>query len=437
MIPEADMNPTRDAEASDERNGGSSLVERLLEHLPLPTKHTVMEAGNSLGLSHGFFGLGWPTPIESDDSNASDAKSREKQRDPRRKGKQKREQGSEAKKGGKRNKAKTSKESKESKESKVLKGSKASKEPNTTKEPKATKEAREDVPEELAGSREPKEDTAPLGNTSQKVKKYLHYLTRYISDDQENMYLKDKKLTAKYSMLTTRVDGEMRFASPFEAVCGGDQSELNESFGHDGPTQYLHFINAAQFPESGAKDCALYWDKGQRRVRTNSKSVQESGAFIFDLSLWDNAFKWCYHGGCLTSRSGRLICFQGAKNVKPWPYLCANSVYQTAMRNANVKVPASWWTTATRKEFANKCATWATTTREVLVLPDPDSFYSPDHTGGIIVETDRPPIPRESQCYSSKYDKCTTINPKTQDVCCCSQKCSKVPCPKGVGRQSG
>jgi len=256
----------------------------------------------------------------------------------------------------------------------------------------------------------------------QKVNSTLHKLTRYTNPVDENTF---PIIYPKLSKVGKRVDGEFRLASPFEHVCGGAAWARNDTCGNDGPTQYISFSNSGLFPEV-AEDCTEPWDKGGRRVIIDVQSVYRQRGLVFDLSTRDEAFKWCYEGGCVKTAAGREICFQGARDVKPWSYKCARS---TAGLYKHVDDP-EWWTPTNREYLGKKCMLWATATKEVLVLPDPDQVV-PKKSSGLApleVASDRDPVPDDRLCLDGLNDRCVSFDKEKKKVVCCSQPNSPTPC---------
>merc|ERR1712187_409436 len=128
------------------------------------------------------------------------------------------------------------------------------------------------------------------------------------------------------------------------------------------------------------------------------------GGVVVDMSSWYFAKDWCYEGGCVNTPSGEEICFLGAKDIEPWPYLCAQRAYHQKINGGKFGYsipPDDWWTTANRKRIASSCATWAKRQREVLILPAFDTVK--DSYGGISVETDR--YPAKKLCDNSFHDR--------------------------------
>lgn len=263
----------------------------------------------------------------------------------------------------------------------------------------------------------PREGSSGTAHTTWLVQgkeaQHLTYLIRYLSDEQERTF---PLMWAKIQSVTKRVDGKMRLATPFEAVCGGDQLTLNLRSGADGPTQYDHFTNANVRYRSHNMECHEKWDKGQRRVWVHADVLQEHGALIFDMSTTATAYKWCYEGGCQYTKSGHKVCFQGAKDHKPWNYKCAHMAY-----GKMGAVPDSWWTTENRKKIAKQCATWATNTAEVLILPNPDVLMTPNTHAKFKVMNDRSPLPVANQCTNSITDHCLSFDTK-QGIAKCFER---------------
>merc|ERR1712048_223743 len=106
---------------------------------------------------------------------------------------------------------------------------------------------------------------------------------------------------------------------------------FNKSLGNDGVSNFISFSNAEDFPEV-AIDCRQNWDKGQRRVRINIRmrhgtALRSERHQAIDMSTYEKAYRWCYQGGMLVTRSGKALRFHGSRTIKPWPYKCAKSVY--------------------------------------------------------------------------------------------------------------
>jgi len=247
----------------------------------------------------------------------------------------------------------------------------------------------------------------------------LTYLSRYtkISDERSLPWIYGRTYA-----LTARVDGDMRLASPFEHVCGGARQKRDIEKGEDGPTQFISFSNAGQFPDV-AESCSQPWDVGQRRVWTSDEAVKENGGVVIDLSKYDEAYKWCYEGGCVDTISGEKVCFQGARDIAPWPYKCAHRAFQIFMLRHWGAPTNDWWNDETRKMVADSCAVWASRAREVLILPNPDSIkggWSSKKTAGVKVDTDRPP--GKKNCVVGFDDRCVTFDASTREVCCCSDE---------------
>jgi hypothetical protein len=249
-------------------------------------------------------------------------------------------------------------------------------------------------------------------------------LTRYIHLDAEEHL---PWVRAKNRKLKWRVDGKKRLSNPFEHTCGGNQ-DYNESLGNDGLSNFISFSNAQEFPDV-AEDCAQPWDKGQVRIRVDANKVKRNK--IIDLSTRERALRWCYEGGTLLTFEKRKLKFEGAKTIKPWPYKCAKSVYQTERQKSWGAPPDEWWTPENRRKVAEKCAEWASLSKEVLVLPDPDKILKGIWRNAVVVETDRPRA--KNLCITSTVDKCVSFNYMTNEVCCCSVPSCGVPCPRGPG----
>lgn len=250
--------------------------------------------------------------------------------------------------------------------------------------------------------------------------KGLVKVTRFVHEDDAFPFIKPKLVT-----IMKRVDGEKRLSTPFEHVCGGNQ-DFDREKGNDGPSNFLSFSNA-NFAEVDA-DCGLFYDKGQMRVKIDVAKSQ--AARFIDLSDKSKAFAWCYRGGNITTPQGNVISFKGVKDLKPWPYLCAKSVFQHQVKKKYPPpIPDDWWSPLNRMRVAEKCASWAMMSREVLVLPDPDKVLQNDTHNGIKVEVDRKKGKNICKSYPST-DKCVSFDRDSGKVCCCSDpSCSSEPCP--------
>jgi len=249
-------------------------------------------------------------------------------------------------------------------------------------------------------------------------------LTRYLHEDDERGL---PWVSAKARLMIDRVDGENRISHPFEHTCGGNQ-ERNFSLGHDGESNFISFSNAQHFPEAAA-DCVMNWDRGQMRVRVWAERIKKN-KFI-DMSTYEKAYDWCYYGGTVYTHKKKKLYFKGARDVKPWPYKCAKSVYQTELAQSWGAPDDSWWTEENRKAVAAKCAQWASLSKEVLLLPDPDKLLEKIKRNAIYVEIDRPKA--KTLCTASWVDKCVSFNTTANTVCCCSDECSDTPCPRAPG----
>lgn len=250
---------------------------------------------------------------------------------------------------------------------------------------------------------------------AKKPKGNLTYLTRYGNLFDDRSY---PQVFSRLRKRSKRTDGITRFASPFEHVCGGARPDRDEKEGYDGPTQYISFSNAGDFEEVTA-DCQQPFDSGQRRVKVSAHSVEGNGGRVFDLSTKEAAWKWCWDGGCFKTEAGREICFKGAKEVKPWPFKCAQRAYQIQIRKFHAVPNATWWEEdGSRKLVAESCVTWATRAREVLVLPNPELALKGSTDNGVTVETDRKPVGRS--CLLGLMDRCVDINVEENDITCCS-----------------
>jgi len=258
-------------------------------------------------------------------------------------------------------------------------------------------------------------------STEQHVNSKLHTLVRLtrIEDEKSFPYLKPR-----LNSLTQRMGiGEPRLASPFEHICGGARPKVDSAAGNDGPTQFLSFSNAGQFPRVG-QDCAQPWDIGQRRVAVSAESVKEQGGLVVDLSVDYQAWQWCYYGGCLTSSSGQEYCFKGAKDIEPWPYICATRAYRVQHPDSNISAPNAWWNEETRKFIAQSCVVWATRAKEVLVMPNPDKLTADRFAKRFVVKVQSHRPPADRLCVGGFRDHCVSLSPTV----CCSEPESPRAC---------
>jgi len=252
----------------------------------------------------------------------------------------------------------------------------------------------------------------------------LRWLTRYLNVQDEKTY---PYLKPKLSHSIKRVDHLKRFAAPFEHICGGNSDKRDIDLGNDGPTEFISLMNAGKERQ---KDCSEFYDKGQRRIGLDPVKAYLDGAVVFDVSDEEKALTWCYYGGTITTKGGKNITFEGAKNVKPWPYKCAKSVWQTQMKQSFGKPDNKWWTYENRWAVGQKCAQWAGWSKEVLVLAEPDVILKRGKLKGLEIKTDRPPAKR--LCIAHNEDKCVTYNWTSHTTCCCHDKRCGEPCP-GAG----
>lgn len=268
----------------------------------------------------------------------------------------------------------------------------------------------------------PREDGRVEDPKRTRLGKILRYLNKEDEEKYPNIEPKDMRISKHY-------DGLQRLKNPFEHVCGGNADYYNKSAGNDGPSNFISFSNP-NFNREANKDCALYYDKGQRRAKY-LPSAGRGSSIVIDVSSYEKALSWCYHGGRAESRRHE-IQFHGAKDITPFPFLCATSAYQTHLRcRLCGQPPVSWWTPDNRKLIAHKCAEWAMTSMEVLVMPDPDRIMDGEHKNWVEVETDR--APARNGCFAHLKDKCVNYDWKSKTVCCCSDRsCSREECPGGV-----
>lgn len=246
-------------------------------------------------------------------------------------------------------------------------------------------------------------------------------MTRYLSISDEKAF---PYASPKRKKLNKRADGKIRYATPFEHVCGGNSDMKNKSLGLDGPSQYMSFSNAGLFEHETRGNCVQNWDKGQRRVKVSRKDVTAQGAVVFDVSTDALAWKWCYEGAKVVIE-GKTYEFHGAKTIKPWPYKCAKSVWQKQKKQSTGSPGKKWWTTKNRKEVGAKCAEWTAFAKEVLILVKPGKKLK--------IKTDRKPAKKGKECTKSLVDKCIKFNVKTSTPCCCSNPKCGTPCPRAPG----
>jgi len=152
---------------------------------------------------------------------------------------------------------------------------------------------------------------------------------------------------------------------------------------------------------------------------------------VVDMSDYDKALEWCYNGGTVKTQRGKKLRFEGAKTIKPWPCKCAKSVYQTERKRSFGAPSESWWTPENRLKVAQKCAEWASSSHEVLMLPDPDKIWKTVWKNAVRVETDRPRA--RHLCIATVEDKCLAFDHATNRVTCCADPAAGVPCPRGPG----
>merc|ERR1712146_179189 len=108
-------------------------------------------------------------------------------------------------------------------------------------------------------------------------------------------------------------------------------------------------------------------------MNLKAKDAINRGGLVLDLSTADKAYKWCYEGGELRSLNGKIYRFQGARDIKPWQFKCASTAYQSFVKKRRAVATSAWWDEpGSRDLIAYRCMKWATDTREVLVLPDPE-----------------------------------------------------------------
>lgn len=244
----------------------------------------------------------------------------------------------------------------------------------------------------------------------------LHRLTRFLNEFEEASFREKQAISAKVNNLTERPSGEVRLATPFEHVCGGNAMSVNKGDGNDGPTQFISFSNAGGYPKV-ASDCKSPFDKGQRRIFADGADVKRQNGFTFDFSSDRGAWKWCYEGGCIKSKSGQQMCFKGAKTIAPWPYACAIRAYGLHAGAVLTKSPGDgWWTPENRKLIAQSCQIWATRVKEVLVLPNPDDAVSGMFINYVAVKNDRKPA--QELCTAGPHDRCVDFNFNAQSVEC-------------------
>jgi len=271
-----------------------------------------------------------------------------------------------------------------------------------------------DKPEDKSPKSSEKEKTDHATNETKPVVGHLTRLTRYGKITDERTF---PLVFARTQKMTVRVSGGLRIASPFEHVCGGARGSRDEAEGADGPTQYISFSNAGQFPEV-AEDCNQPWDIGQRRIKTSEESILKQGGFVIDISTNETAYKWCYEGGEIKTKSGKVFKFQGARDIEPWPYKCAHRAMQIKIKKSKGVPTSDWWTTENRKLIAHSCKVWATRASEVLILPDPDRIKKGDRKNAVTVSTDRDQGSR--MCVGGFDDRCTTFDIETKETWCCS-----------------
>jgi hypothetical protein len=164
----------------------------------------------------------------------------------------------------------------------------------------------------------------------------------------------------------------------------------------------------------------------------SGRTVRNDGGVVIDISTMDRAYHWCYHGGIVRTEEHEIE-FPGAKDVAPFPFLCATSAWQTRLKCRNCgQAPDEWWDKPyNRKLIAHKCAEWASVSLEVIVMPDADRILGESTKNWVDVETDREPV--KNKCFAHLKDRCLSIDKASGTACCCSdQNCTKDPdelCP--------